>query len=289
MAPMREAHSLEKRIHGHYEALPASERALAELILEFPGDILFYSATALSERAGVSKAAVTRLVQRLGYGDYREMQRAVREAQEASEPIYLNTSAITPARESGSLQRHLEQDLANLRNSFESLNPADLDEIAQRALGARRVWTLGFRNSYFFASYVRRQLIQVRADVVLLPAPGQVLMEDLAGAGPEDLVIAVGLRRRVPQLRRAMEVLRGLGVPIAYVTDRRAVATRRLATWTIACQTRGTSLFDSYVGVISVLNYLCTEVVALSGEGGRQRLKQIEDLMGSMEEIDLNN
>jgi DNA-binding MurR/RpiR family transcriptional regulator len=284
-----EHRTLEKRIHAYYEALPASERALADLILEFPGDILFYSATALSERAGVSKATVTRLVQRLEYEDYREMQREVREAQETGAPIYLNTSAITPAREGDSLQRHLERDLMNLRQTFEGLNPADLDDIAQRVINAGRIWVLGFRNSHFFAAYVRRQLIQVRPDVVLLPAAGQVMMEDLAGAGPEDLVIAVGLRRRVTQLRRAMEVLNGLGVPIAYVTDRVAVATKKLATWTIACQTRGTSLFDSYVGVISVLNYLCTEVVALSGESGRVRLGRIEDLMELMDEIDLNN
>lgn len=286
---MREPRTLERRIQGQYDALPGSERALADLILEFPGDLLVYSATELSERGGVSKAAVTRFVKRLGYEDYREMQREVREAQEAGEPIYLNTSLIKPALDRNSLQQHLERDIANLRQTFEAVNSDHLDEVVRRAFGARRVWVMGFRNSYFFAAYIRRQLIQVRSDVMLVPAPGQVLMEDLAGMTSDDLMIVVGLRRRTPQLQRAMEIIRDLGVPTAYITDRVAVTTPKLATWTFPCQVRGMSLFDSYVAVMSLVNYLCTEVVAAAGEAGRERLGRIEDLMDMMGEIDPGN
>lgn len=285
----REARSLERRIHAHYESLPGSERAIADLMLEFPGDLLFYSATALSQRAGVSKASVTRFIQRLGYSDYRAVQREVRQAQEAGEPIYLNTSRVSTAREGDSLIRHLNQDMANLQQTFESIRPKDIDDVVKKLLSARRVWVIGFRNSYFFASYVRRQLIQVRPDVTLLPTPGQVPMEDMACMGPEDLVFTIGLRRRTPELRRLMEAIHRHGVPIAYVTDRVAVATQKYATWSFCCQVRGLSLFDSYVGVISLLNYLCTEVVAQSGESGRVRLGRIEDLMGETVEIDPNN
>jgi hypothetical protein len=49
------------------------------------------------------------------------------------------------------------------------------------------------------------------------------------------------------------------------------------------------SLFDSYVGVISLLNYLCTEVAAQTGESARAHLSRIEDLMELMGEIDTTN
>ncbi|BCH35676.1 hypothetical protein MesoLjLc_76060 [Mesorhizobium sp. L-8-10] len=285
----RKPRMLEQRIQSQYDDLPGSERALADLILEFPGDLLVYSATELSERGGVSKAAVTRFVKRLGYQDYREMQREVREAQDAGEPIYLNTGLLGSTLGRTRLQQHLDRDIANLRQTFELLNPDDLGEVVDRCVAARRIWVLGFRNSYFVAAYLRRQLIQVRSDVTLVPAPGQVLMEDLAGATPEDLMIAVGLRRRTPMLGQAMKVVRDLGVPIAYITDRVAVTTPKLATWTFPCQVRGVSLFDSYVAVMSVANYLCTEVVAAAGESGRARLGRIEDLMGLAGEIDPGN
>jgi DNA-binding MurR/RpiR family transcriptional regulator len=228
-------------------------------------------------------------VKRIGYSSYGAMKREIREAQDAGEPIYLNTAQVTLAREGDSTMRHLEQDLRNLRQTFEALDPEQLDAVVAQILIARRVWVIGFRNSHFFAAYVRRQLIQSRPDVILLPAAGQTLMEDMGIAAPDDLVIAIGLRRRPPQLARVMKAMRHVGVPIAYVTDRVAVSTRELATWCFPCQVRGVSLFDSYVGVISLLNYLCTEVAAQAGDGGREHLSRIEDLMDIMGEIDTTN
>jgi DNA-binding MurR/RpiR family transcriptional regulator len=78
-------------------------------------------------------------------------------------------------------------------------------------------------------------------------------------------------------------------VPIIYLTDRRAVATREYARWTFACHTRGMSLFDSNVTVISLLNYLCTEVVVQLGESARARLERIETFLGQADEIDYQN
>jgi len=278
-----------RRLRECYEDLPASELALANSILEYPGDILLYSATALSERSHVSKAAVTRLVKRLGYKHYREIQHEVRASQIAGEPIYLNNAPATLACEDESLRRHLERDMMNLQHTLDAVSPKDIDEVSRAVIEARRVWTIGFRNSYFFASYLRRQILQVKPEITLLPQAGQVLMEDLSSAEPKDLIIAVGLRRRPPQLRQVMEVLHDMQVPIAYITDRIAVSTAKFATWNFHCQVRGMSLFDSYVGVVSLLNYICTKVVEYAQEFGRARLRRIEELLDIMHELDNQN
>lgn len=285
-AAPREPGSLEQRINEAYDALPRSERLVAHRIAEFPGDLLFQTATDLAERTRVSKATISRLVRRLGYRDYRELQREVRDAQNAGEPIYLNVSLAQPASKGEHIEAHLERDLMTLRQTFEGLRAPDLNEIAERTLASRRVWVMGFRNSYFFASYMRRQISQARPDVYLVPVPGQNPAEELAQVSTEDMVIAIGLRRRPPQLRSHMARLHERGIPIAYITDRSAVITKRFANWCITCPTQGMSLFDSYVGVVSVLNYLCTEIVALAGEAGRARLVQIEHLMDAASEID---
>lgn len=281
-----ESESLEQRIKEAYDLLPRSERAVAQRIVEFPGDLLFQTATDLAERTNVSKATISRLVQRLGYRDYRALQREVRNAQEAGEPIYLNASLAQPSSKDGHIENHLQRDVMTLRQTFEGLSVRDLNEIAEHALTGRRVWVMGFRNSFFFASYVRRQISQVRPDVFLVPVPGQNPAEELAQVSSDDMVIAIGLRRRPPQLRTHMAQLHQRGISIAYITDRSAVITKRFARWCITCPTQGMSLFDSYVGVVSVLNYLCTEIVSLAGEAGRARLIHIEHLMDATSEID---
>lgn len=281
--------TLDNRIRAMYDQLPTRERALADLLLEFPGDVAIYSATDLAERANVSNAAVSRLIKRLNYADYKEAQREVRAQQAAGQPIYLNNSLIQPPTHGDSLQRHLEQDTMNLRLTIEGLNPQALDDAVRCILKADIIWTLGFRNSHFFASYLRRQLNHIRPHVNQLPVPGQVIMEDLGNASPKDMVIMVGLRRRAEPTGKIMSYLRQRNVPVLYITDHRAVTTARLATWTFPCQVRGVSLFDSYVGVISLLNYISTEVMAQAGNAGRNRLKTIEEALDDSSEIDPTN
>jgi DNA-binding MurR/RpiR family transcriptional regulator len=281
--------TLDTRIRSAYDDLPTSERTLANLLLEFPGDVAIYSATDLAKRTKVSNAAVTRLVKRLGYGDYREAQREVRAQQSTGQPIYLNNSLVQPPTQSDSLAQHVERDVMNLRATFDGLAPGDLDAGLRAILKAEQVWTLGFRNSYFFAAYFRRQLNQVRPRVHLLPLPGQLVMEDLGPATPKDLVVIIGMRRRVSQLDQVMKFLHARNVPILYITDHRAVRTAKLARWVFHCHARGVSLFDSYVPVISLLNYLGTEVMAQAGATGRKRLKQIEEGLDQCGEIDPAN
>jgi hypothetical protein len=64
--------SLAARIQVQYASLPGSERKVADLILDFPGEIAAYSDTELAELAGASKAAVTRLIRRLGYASFEQ-------------------------------------------------------------------------------------------------------------------------------------------------------------------------------------------------------------------------
>ena len=50
--------AIEKLIRSKYDEMPGSERALADHVLEYPNEVLLYSATELADRAGASKAAV---------------------------------------------------------------------------------------------------------------------------------------------------------------------------------------------------------------------------------------
>lgn len=88
--------SLEARLRAHHQDLPPAERRLAELLLNFPGDISRYGAGELAEAAGTSRAAASRLFRRLGYRDFNEARQQVRDAQRWGSPLYL--SSATEAR-----------------------------------------------------------------------------------------------------------------------------------------------------------------------------------------------
>jgi len=97
------------------------------------------------------------------------------------------------------------------------------------------------------------------------------------------------MRRRAALLCQAMKYLHERKVPILYITDHRSVQTAKYARWVFRCHARGVSLFDSYVPVISLLNYLSTEIMAQAGSAGRRRLKQIEAGLEFCGEVDPAN
>ncbi|MEX5543835.1 MurR/RpiR family transcriptional regulator, partial [Pseudomonas poae] len=91
-------------------------------------------------------------------------------------------------------------EVTNLIKTYESLAQTDLFQIAQAIAKARRVVLIGYRHSQTIAVMFRSNLILVRSDILLLPAPGDSLAEYLAGLDERDVAVCIGLRRRVPQL-----------------------------------------------------------------------------------------
>ncbi|MDG1430972.1 MAG: MurR/RpiR family transcriptional regulator, partial [Paracoccaceae bacterium] len=266
----------DQKIRDIYKELPNSERAVADVMLEFPGDIAIYTSGELAERANSSNSAVTRLIKRVGYKDYREVQREVREAQIQGVGIYRTTSHMHEASPKDSFAEHLSLEMKNLQETFAALSNEDFTQAATATKRARRVWVIGFRNGFFFASYLRRQLIQIRPNVVLLPVGGQSIMEDLADATPDDVVIAIGVRRRAPILKEAMRLLHSMDVPIVYFCDHRAVTTRNYSRWSFSCLSAGTILYDSCTTVLSAIYFFIAEVYVQSGRPTQDRMALIE-------------
>ena len=270
--------SIEARLRERYPELPKSERQIADVILEFPGDIAAYSATELADIAKSSKAAVTRLIRRLGYRTFEEARRQSRDAREWGSPLYhLQHESGPPASKDSPLKAHLERDFAIMAKTFEGLSAEELDEIVTAIAGARKVGLLGYRNSYFLASYARLLFRQVRENVSLMPLGGETLAEYFAGLGKEDLLVVIGFRRRVPQLRSAMETAKRRGVPILYITDPTVRETAGLARWSLLVHVEG-GVFDSYTAALSLIHYLSLALLEKTGKAGRRRLKQIEAL-----------
>lgn len=277
--------ALEKAVRAQYDSLPVSERRIADFILEFPGEVAAYTATELAELSNGSKAAVTRLIQRLGFSNYDEARRAVRDAQTWGSPLYLMQKAHQPKDFAGQVQFHIEQDVQNITTTLQSLSPDTFRSIVDAICTARRVVCIGWRNSHFLAAYLHWQIVQVRGDVILLPSAGRTIAEDIAMLGTEDLLICVGMRRRVPQVEKVIAAANQQKARTLYLTDRTAGALST-ATWTIPCSVRGAEPFDRYGAVLSLLHFISVSVVEKMGEAGRKHLQSIEQLHDAIGEME---
>jgi DNA-binding MurR/RpiR family transcriptional regulator len=275
--------SLSGRIRALYENLSPTDRRLADFMLEYPGDIAGYSASELAGLVSASNAAVSRFVQRLGFRNYEELRVVAREAKFSGSPLYL-LEHVSPGFSTDVIQAHLKTNADNMAGTFQQIDPAMIEAIADAIAGARQVWLIGFRNSYFLASYLRWQFIQVRDGVHLLPAAGETLGEYLAGVSPEDVVVIFGLRRRVSEIGQIVAVAQQIGVRIAYIADH-GMAVNLDATWLLRCDTCSPGPLDNHVAVLALCHILATQVIELTGAPGRNRLAGIEEMHERLDEF----
>ena len=284
---MKEPKRLDIRIQECYDDLPPAERRLGELLLNFPGDIAYYSATELAKLAGTSKAAATRLFRRLGYTDFNEARLQSREAQRWGSPLYQKNTETVPTKENfrQRIDSHMEREINSLRHTLEALNPDLLHEIVIALSSKRRIAVVGFRNSRFMAEYFQHQLSLLRPDVVLLHMAGQTIAEDLIDFDHEDLLVVIGLRRRISKLKDLMTLATNHNIQTLLIADPSAAELYRLASWTLNCQVHNSSLFDSYTSVNSVLTLLINLTLHENMSNGLARLRKIEALHEEMGEL----
>ena len=271
------------RVRKALPDLHPAERRLGEFVCDFPGELASYDAQELARFANVSKATVSRFVRRLGYDSYDEARRHARAEQRTGSRLFMAHAGDPDAAEA-SLTQNVEQGKLNLDRTFATITQAELDDVAQTMLAARKVWVLGFRASHPFAAYLRWQLTQVVEDVITIPGSGETLGEHLVSIRRDDCMVMFGLRRRVAVTQRILEHASGAGAALLYVTDE-GVEPESLARWHFRCHTMAPGPLFNHVSVMALCHLLVTRCIELAGGRARSRLRSIEMLNDSLDEL----
>lgn len=266
--------SLVARIRDALPELHASERRLADVVLNFPGDLASYTATELAQLANVSNATVSRFVRKLGYASFEDARQAVRAEQQIGAPLFRFGSASVPT--DGVVAGHLEQSRLNLERTYSLLDDAALDAVATAILAAPHVRVIGFRAGQPFARYLGWQLSQVCREISVLPRDGETLAESLPGLGRGDCIVLFALRRAPAALGRLVEALAETSADVVLIGDLPRLDALP-ARWKISCATSAPGPLLNHSSVMAVCNLVAARVINSSGPAGRQRMRAIED------------
>ncbi|MFZ4835017.1 MurR/RpiR family transcriptional regulator [Rouxiella sp. Mn2063] len=274
---------IDERLRGYYAELTPQEQKVADFIFDHIDELMSYNSAELARLSGVSKATVSRLFKRLGYPSYRDMRDEVRTLRQSGMPLTDSRDAV---QGNTLLSRHYKQEMANLTQWINQIDSIQFAAVITALSQAKQVRLLGFRNSYPVALHLRQQLIQVRAGVVMIPQPGQTLAEDLVDLTAHDVVIFVAFRRRVRATRAILADLQQRGVPVLLICEPQAQSLIPLARWHLAASLDSVSAFDSYSGAMSLVNLISNALLHEILASGRQRIHQIADLYGDLDELE---
>lgn len=270
------------RVRQVLPELHPAERRLGDFLCDFPGEVASYSAQELAALAHVSKATVSRFIQRLGYDNYEEARRHARADKQTGSRLFLATSADTAGEQS--VTAHVAQGVANIEATFLAISETQINAASAALLQARKVWVIGFRASHSFATYLQWQLTQVIENISAIPGGGQTLGEHLVSFTPDDVIIVFGLRRRIALMDTLLAQVEKSGARLLYITDE-GVPFLSQAEWHFRCQTLAPGPLFNHVSVMALCHLLTTRCIETAGVTGRHRLRGIEALNDALEEL----
>lgn len=280
---MTQTMSLRERIQAHHEALSLADRKLADVVLAHEKNLLAYSATELAALAGVSKASTARFFKRLGFADFYTFRQQQRVGVPAPSPLY---RVVQQGTQASPLQQHIAQDAQQLQALADCVSDQSVQQAARLLAGARRVWVVGYRNGYMAASYARALLSQVRTEVHLLNEDAGEDAERLAEIQPADVLLAMDFRRRTRRLTQVVGIGCDAGAALVLLSDARVSGLAARAQALFICPPQHESIFDSYVGAISLINYLATATLAQLPKKARVRMAAIEQVHAQLADLE---
>lgn len=267
-------HSLSERITQQYSRLTESSRRVADYLQLNPEKILMLSTAEIAESCSVSKTSVSRFIRQLGYEDHVALRQELMQEREKGIPV-LTSNIEDP---------EIQHDMRALEQLWAQLATLDVTELVEAIANAKRVKIIGYRNSYPLAMHFRQQLMQCRANVELLPLPGQTLGEDLVSIADDDFVIVIGIRRRVAQFEKIIHHLSGK--PCLLITDQSGQKYADAVAHFLVCHMNNQAPLDSYAVPMSLISYLVNKVYRHLGQHAAQLSRHISHSYAQLNEVE---
>jgi DNA-binding MurR/RpiR family transcriptional regulator len=263
-----------ERIELHRELLSPAERRVAEVVLRDPECVAFGTVARVAEQAGTSGASVVRLSTRLGYTGYSGLQAAVQGA--IGQQLRPAVERIRDERGSDVVSRTLRAELANVDRTLTSVAPEAFEHaVSLMADGQRSLRVVAGDAEAGVGAMFAAALALVRDDVVQVGSDVAVARQ-LAGAGPDTVVVAIDLRRYerwvVEHVTRAVKQ----GATLVAVTDSPLSPLAAVASVSFAVAAEGAGPFDSHVGTLALANALVTGVAGRLRRSATRRLDAVE-------------
>jgi len=269
-------HDLVYQLRQRRDAFSPVERRIADAIL---ADIPAASQSGVGELAalaGVSVAAVSRFAKALGFAHVRELRAQLAEAGAVGRR-FLDDAQAPPLP---ALHAQIADDLeAVVRRNLAGLSEPVMRSLAEALAGARRVHVFGMGgSSAVFAQELQHRL--TRLGLPVAACSDAVAMRMLAATlEPGDVVVALSVSGRNPELCGVAELAIGYGARLAAVT-RAGTPLAACAQWLLPLALEETDFVfkpsASRYAVLLAIDVLATTVALLDPAGNRERLRRIK-------------
>jgi DNA-binding MurR/RpiR family transcriptional regulator len=270
--------AIEQRLAVAQDRLNPRRRRIIQAALENPDETFFLSSRALARRYRVDPATIVRTIQVLGYRQYADFLKDLREHFIQRVTPYRIVEAT--AREKGTVADHvrhsLERDLHNLDAVRSGLDPTRAVDLARRIHRARAVLVLGVDLAASLAWFLAYGLDALGFDAQAPVGSTGILQHKVRLLAKRDLVIAISFGRCLRATIDAVMEAKKRGVPSFGITDSDTTPIARICDAYLLAPISSSTFTGSYVAPMAVLNSVLVACAQLKPKRSLALLRQTE-------------
>ena len=260
--PKNDSDSLDQAVVGRLqEALPAMSpqlRKAARYVLDNPNDVGVSSIREIAEAAEVTANSLVRMARAAGFEGYEDLRRPFRDALRTGREKFPDRGG----RHARLFGQMATMTMENCGQLFSETTSGEMKAAADRIVAARTTYVLGVGISYALAhnfAYLARMALDT---VVAVPRDGSLPIDDLARAGPDDVVLAMTFKPYRSEVVDAVRSVVEQGSGLIAISDSRSSPIALLAEQTFVVPTETPQFFTSTVAAAALLETLMAFVVA---------------------------
>jgi RpiR family carbohydrate utilization transcriptional regulator len=253
------------------EQLSSKRQEIIRPILEHPREYVLLSIRALAKRLKTDPATIVRIVQGLGFENYKQLQRHLHELSLAFATSLDTMQQNRISERSGQPAADaVLRDLKNLQGLKNSLDPERFNRLAKRIYASRRIAILAGDLAAVVAEYIGYQLNLLGLPVFVATSHGAI-NHTVRSLTKQDLVIAISFRRGLRPTVEGAEQARFRGAYCVGIADTYISPLSRHCQELFLASIDSLSFGASYTAPMALANAMLTSV----GEYRRSRTMQI--------------
>jgi DNA-binding MurR/RpiR family transcriptional regulator len=245
-----------QRLAERYDRLTVSERMIAGWLTDNLDQLPFETAASIGQRVGVSAMTVARLVKGLGYDNLAALKDDLRG--DARDAPWLLT------RPAPSADARLKAETAAIAGVYAQAETPEWAAVVALLAAAPRIHVAGFQTEAGLAAGFARHLSYVRPHVATLDMAAGI-MDEVLDAGPQDLFVAIDVRRYSRQFRLLTQRVAAAHRPLLVITDPYCPWARDLTPHILTAEVALGHFWDMNTALASLLNLLVDGVVQKLG------------------------
>ncbi|MCF6321410.1 MAG: MurR/RpiR family transcriptional regulator [Rhizobiaceae bacterium] len=278
---MKTDRTVAERIRAEMSNLTRAERQLANAILDNYPISGLGSITALSKTSRVSNPTIVRMVKKLGFAGFPQLQVQLRSEVEAtiSNPITRHDRWAQSVPDTHLLNQFAAAAMENMRQTISQINPDEFDAVASLLSDkTRHIHIAGGRITHPIADYFYTHLQMMRDGLTMIPPNMNTWPHYLLSMKPGDVLIVFDIRRYELEVSKLAEAASGKDMEIVLFTDQWGSPITKFASHSFHSRIEAPSAWDSNMVIMFIVEAIIAAVQNETWEETKQRMNTLEEM-----------